>query len=81
MQTYFTWDFSREVAVGGEFETTGVLASDIYNVNVPRLLNRKTDVSSKLVMFHSLLNFGFDSCINTESQRQVLVFTVTVGKH
>lgn len=47
-QTYFTWDFSGEVAVGGEFETAGVLGSVVYNVNVPRLpkaTDRKTDVT------------------------------------
>lgn len=47
-QTYFTWDFSGEVAVGGEFETAGVLCSVVYNINVPRLpkaTDRKTDVT------------------------------------
>lgn len=48
--TYFAWDFSGEVAVGGEFETTGVLGSVIYNVNVPRLpttTERKTHVTHR----------------------------------
>lgn len=41
-QTHFTWDFSGEVAVGGEFETAGILGGVVYNVNVPRL-QRATD--------------------------------------
>lgn len=36
-QTYFTWDFSGEIAVGGEFETAGVLGSVVNNVNISRL--------------------------------------------
>lgn len=49
-QTYFTWDFSGEVAVGGEFETAGVLGGGVYNVNVSRLpTDRKTDVTSERV--------------------------------
>lgn len=51
-QTYFTWDFSGEVAVGGEFEMAGVLGCVVYYVNVARLPTakdrktaRKTDVT------------------------------------
>lgn len=47
-QTYFTWDFSGEIAVGGEFEATGVLGRVVDNVNVSRLpaaTDRKTDVT------------------------------------
>ena len=40
-QTYFTWYFSGEVAVRGEFEMAGVLGSVVYYVNVPRLPTAK----------------------------------------
>lgn len=36
-ETYFSWNLPGEVAIRGEFETTGVLRGDVYNVNVPRL--------------------------------------------
>lgn len=50
-QTYFTWGFSGEIAVGGEFEVAGVLGSVVYNVNVPRLpTDRKTDVTWQCLM-------------------------------
>lgn len=34
---YLAWDFSGEVAVGGELETAGVLGGEVHDVNVPRL--------------------------------------------
>lgn len=60
--TYFTWDFSGEVAVGGEFETAGVLCSVVYNVNVPRLptaTDRKTGKTCVMnqITFLSFLTF------------------------
>lgn len=41
--THFTRDVSGEVAVGGEFETAGVLRGAVHNVNVPGLQNTEKD--------------------------------------
>lgn len=51
-QAYFTWGFSGEVTVGGEFEVAGVLGSVIYNVNVSRLpTDKKTDMTRLKFLF------------------------------
>lgn len=84
--TYFTWDFSGEVAVGGEFETAGVLGSVVYNVNVPRLPTATDRETGKTCVMNQITFLSFLTCfyglsISTESQRQVLFLTVKVGKH
>lgn len=77
-QTYFTWHFSGEVAVGGEFETAGVLGGGVYNVNVARLpTDRKTDVTSEGVLTQiSFLSYLIFAPMSTESQRRVLLLPV-----
>lgn len=37
MGAHLAWDVPREIAVGGEFEMTGVLGPAVHNLNVTRL--------------------------------------------